>query len=749
MPDLSRSALGRYGVACAGVALATAVRHALDPVLGDLFPFATLFYAVLVIAWYGGSGPALLATALGAVLSVRFLLPPRGEFALEGFENQAGLVLYLGVGAGIALLGGAMRAARTRAETSMAAVLQQREALRVTLTSIGDAVIATDAFARVTSLNPAAEAFTGWTADEARGQPLETVFRIISAQSREPVESPATRALRDGVVVGLANHTLLIARDGRERPIDDSAAPMRDQDGQVVGVVLVFRDITARQEAELALRNSERLYRAIGESIDYGVWVCAPDGRNLYASESFLRLVGLTQAECSSLGWASVLHPDDVEATIAAWKECVASEGSWDREHRFRGVDGEWHPILARGVAVRDEAGKVVAWAGINLDIGRLKQVEEELRASDRRKDHFLAVLSHELRNPLAPVRNALQVLKGAVAPGSPGKEARDIAERQVHHLTRLVDDLLDVSRIIWDKIALRRERMTLVAIVERALEAARYAVDERGHELTVSLPATPIWLDVDGVRLAQVLANLLRNAARYTPPQGRIWLTAETRGDQAEIRVRDTGQGMDADTLPRVFEMFVQGAAADTEARGGLGIGLSLVKSLVELHGGTVEAHSAGAGAGSEFVVRLPLVSAPTQSANAVNAEEPRVEVSRRRILVVDDNVDAAESLAMLLELEGHDVAIAHSGQAALEAVRTSPPEWMFLDIGMPVMDGHEVARELRADPRFKKIVLVALTGWGQDEDRRRSKEAGFDHHVVKPVEPSVLQKLLGRPPG
>jgi CheY-like chemotaxis protein/two-component sensor histidine kinase len=320
--------------------------------------------------------------------------------------------------------------------------------------------------------------------------------------------------------------------------------------------------------------------------------------------------------------------------------------------------------------------------------------------------------------------------------------------ERQVEHLVRLVDDLLDVSRVMRGKIELRRERVELAAVVARAVETVQPLVDAQGHQLSVRLPADSLPVDADPVRLAQVIGNLLTNAAKYTEPHGRIWLTAERDGDTAELRVRDTGIGIAPPMLPRVFELFVQADHASTKAQGGLGIGLTLAKNLVEMHNGTVEARSEGLGRGSEFVVRLPAsaqVVDSDQGGETGQQTHQSPAPSGHRLLVVDDNQDAADSLAMLLRLQGHEVRVAFSGVAALEMTKTYTPDVVFLDIGMPGMDGYEVARRLRQQPALAKTVLAALTGWGQKEDRRRTAEAGFDHHLVKPPEPQALENVLG----
>jgi signal transduction histidine kinase len=373
---------------------------------------------------------------------------------------------------------------------------------------------------------------------------------------------------------------------------------------------------------------------------------------------------------------------------------------------------------------------------------------EEALREVDRRKDEFLATLAHELRNPLAPIRNAVGLMR-LRGPGDPDlRWAVDVVERQSQQLTRLVDDLLDISRIRRGKVRLTKEVVDLAAVVRSAVEAARPLLDERRHQLVVDLGDGPLPLEADPTRLAQVLANLLNNSAKYTEPGGHIRLTARREGGAVVIRVRDTGIGIGPELLPRVFDLFVQAEEARGRANGGLGIGLSLVRRLVELHGGTVEARSDGPGRGSEFAVRLPAPFPQERQGDGpvvVSGRPP--SAAPRRILVVDDNVDAADSLARLLGLQGHEVRVAHDGLAGLEAARASPPELVFLDLGLPGVDGYEVARRIRRQPQTQGTVLVALTGWGQEDARRRSREAGFDHHLVKPVDLEALRALLACP--
>ena len=372
-----------------------------------------------------------------------------------------------------------------------------------------------------------------------------------------------------------------------------------------------------------------------------------------------------------------------------------------------------------------------------------LLQNDAALREADRRKDEFLAILAHELRNPLAPIRNALQILRMTRPGDSTTDRISVMMERQVNHMVRLVDDLLEVSRITRGKIELRRERMDVGAAVRAALDTSRPFIESGAHELIVEVAAEPLIIDGDPVRLAQIFSNLLNNAAKYTDACGRITVTARRDGDAAVVAVRDTGAGIPADMLPRVFDLFTQIDRHTERSQGGLGIGLTLVKSLVELHGGTVEAHSAGLGQGSEFVVRLPLAPARAPAKERRHLRAP-VVAAPRRVLVVDDNRDAAESLGMLLSLMGADVHIAYNGPDALIAVGQHRPAVVLLDLGMPGMSGHEVATRIREHPEFGHVTLIALTGWGQDEDRRRSRVAGFDYHLIKPADIEALQSLF-----
>jgi PAS domain S-box-containing protein len=502
------------------------------------------------------------------------------------------------------------------------------------------------------------------------------------------------------------------------------------------------------QSHSRALETSEKLYRAIGESINYGVWVCDADGRSIYISDSFLRLVGLTMQQAADDGWASVLHPDDVADTLSAWKECARSGSMWYREHRMMGVDGKYHSILAQGVPIRDEQGRVQRWAGINLDISRLKNTERALLEADRRKDEFLATLAHELRNPLAPIRNAVRILDSAAADERQRKWGREVLARQVHRMSLLLDDLLDVSRITRGQLELKKDYVDLKSVVGVAVETARPLMDAKQHKLSVQLPAESIKLEADPLRLSQVIGNLLTNAAKYTDPEGEIALDARIQNAELVIRICDNGIGLREEVIPALFTMFSQVNSAVDRAEGGLGIGLALVKGLVALHGGRVDAKSEGLGRGSEFIIYLPHKVLAPQSSSSEEADTGAANASavrRGRVLVVDDNRDAAESLALVLRFAGYEVFTAFGGAEALEIGVRERPDAGLIDIGMPGMSGHEVARRMRLEAWGKKAVLIALTGWGQEQDKQAAIAAGFNEHMTKPVDPVDVERVLG----
>jgi PAS domain S-box-containing protein len=576
------------------------------------------------------------------------------------------------------------------------------------------------------------------------------IFALVMLMSMAVALTLSTLLRR--VITGPLDAMAEVARQVAVRR-DFSLRVARASDDEIGVVVTAFNGMLeemqlrtgALEESNRALRESEKLYRAIGESIDYGVWICDAGGRNVYASDSFLRLAGITQQQCSHLGWGDLLHPDDVSATLSAWLECVRSGAVWYREHRVRGVDGRYHAILAQGVPIKADDGAITGWAGINLDIGRLKQTEEALRDADRRKDEFLATLAHELRNPLAPIRHAVRLLEVTSIDERQRQWAREIISRQVQRMALLLDDLLDVSRITRGRLELRKDYVDLAALVAAAVETARPLIDSKRHELKIVLPPESVQLEGDPLRLSQALSNLLTNAAKYTDTGGVISLVV-TVGDEIRIAVQDSGIGLSAAAIPHVFEMFSQVDSAIDRAEGGLGIGLALVKGLVGLHGGTIEVTSAGLGCGSEFTIRLPatlLVSAPRPPGHEVRMVAATA-VAGCKVLVADDNRDAADTLALLLESRGYEVVVAYSGVQALEVGRRHRPRAAILDIGMPELNGYETARRIRQEAWGRHALLLAVTGWGQENDKEQTRAAGFDHHLTKPVDPRSVEQLL-----
>ncbi len=640
---------------------------------------------------------------------------------------------------------------RQRAARNLA---EQAERLRTTLASIGDAVITTDLHGRITNMNAVAESLTGWANAEAIGQTLDAVFKIVNEETRRGVENPATRALKDGVIVGLANHTVLIARDGSELPIDDSAAPIRCKEGEIVGCVLVFRDVTERQQLEKL--NNERLIGArklasIVDSSNDAIISQSTDGVIQSWNAAADRMFGFSASEAVGRHISVLIPPERAGEEDRIMNRLRVGDAI---EHfdtvRVR-KDGQRIQVSLTISPVRDGDGRIVGASKIVRDISERKKLENDLRqlAADlseahARKDEFLATLAHELRNPLAPIRNGLQVLRlGGEGQAAGVEQTRIMMERQLGQLVRLVDDLMDVSRITRGNVELRKERVSLASVIHSAIETSRPIIDERGHHLTLTLPPEPIVVDADITRLAQVFANLLNNAAKYMDRGGEIFLKAEHEGDKVVVTIKDQGIGIASDQINRIFQMFTQVDGSLEKAQGGLGIGLTLVRRLTEMHGGTIVAQSEGIGKGSQFVVRLPIVAEASPASDASSPESPAPK-SDLRILIVDDNRDGADSLAMVLEVMGNETRIAYDGQEGVDAARVWRPDLILLDIGLPKLNGYEACRRIRAQPGGEGAVIIAVTGWGQEEDRRRSKEAGFDHHLVKPVDPVTLRKLL-----
>lgn len=837
--------------------------------MGNAFPLVTLFGAVAATVWLGGWRLAIPVTLIGYLACHFLFIPPRDTFDFTAPANVIGLVAYCFTCTLIILFGEIARRAVTRARVS-------REVFRVTLASIGDAVIATDTAGSINYVNDVAQSLTGWSQRDALGLPLERVFNVVSEVTRERIENPAKRALREGVVVGLTNHTVLITKDGKDVPVDDSAAPIRDEYGNALGCVLIFRDVTARRSIErdeanqlltarllasivensndaiisksldgiiqswnaaaehlfgysaaeavgrhislvipreriteedqiiASLRAGKRIEhfetvraRKDGELLDVSltispikdeagnvigaskivrnitdqkrieserqkfvtviensrdfIGICNLEGVPSFVNRAGLEMVGLENVEqAQNTPVAEFFFPEDRAMIMNEFFPGILKDGHGEIEIRFRHFKtGEARWMAYKVLTLTDSENKPVAFATVSQDVTEQKRLSDDLRRSavdlsetDRRKNEFLATLAHELRNPLAPITNMLEVVKRAGDDRAMLARAHETIERQVRQMVRLVDDLLDLNRITHDRLELRPSEIDLSSVINQAVETARPLLDAAGHQLTVRLPEEPIYLHADRARLAQVFGNLLNNAGKYTQPGGTISLTAERVADDVVVTLKDNGSGIPPAKLNRIFDMFMQVDGAAQHSQGGLGIGLTLVKRLTELHSGSVEAHSDGEGQGSEFIVRLPVITRSAQRAPAAaSVSEPIV---RHRIVIVDDNRDNADSLALLLQMEGSQTYMAHDGLEAVETIEKHRPEVVLLDIGLPKLDGHEVCRHVRAQPWGKEITVIALTGWGQEDDRRKSLEAGFNGHLVKPVDYDELRELL-----
>lgn len=915
MPPLVRSFYPHL-VALAAVAVATIVRYLLRNSLPPgAVPFITYFPAIVVAAWYGGVWPGMTATVASYLAADWWFIPPAG-FALLN-DDERGLIelaMFSFMAALILALAHRLHRAQATAAAAAEDASQRGEMLRITLASIGDGVIATDPEGCVTFMNAVAEQQTGWSADEARGKPIVDVFHIINEQTRAIVENPCDKVLRTGKIVGLANHTLLIARDGTERPIEDSAAPIMDAQGRIYGMVLVFTDATLKQRSHDALQQiaaivedsddavisknrqgivtswnaaAERLYgftakEAIGQHISlivpehqrdellvimerlwrgeridhwdtirmrkdgslvdvslrispirdsYGEVVGASKvARDITerkraeqslqfladASASLAALIDrdstLQQAAASmvpyfadwcvvyalradgTIGSPAATHRDPAKReilreflaeypvdwdspsiTVKAWRTGQtqyipdlppsAIEKLSSTDHLLKAL---WtlkpRSVISVPMRIRERTVGVISFvmsddrppytpADVLLaeDLARRvataidnAQLLHSVRDSERQKDEFLAMLAHELRNPLAAIRYAAEAARSPLAEAT--AEMLDVIDRQAGNLTQLIDGLLDISRISQEKIQLRREPIDASAVIERAVAALQPLIDEKSDRLIVDVAQQPLPLFVDATRTEQIIANLLTNAAKYAPEGSEIRLRAFADEGEVIMQVIDRGIGISAEMLPRVFDLFAQADRTLDRSQGGLGIGLTVVRKLTEMHGGTVSAQSGGEGEGSTFTVRLPLSEAVEPARFA--AVDPQAPHAPLNVLVVDDNRDTAQAEAMLLKMHGHQVTLAHDGRSALELFETVKPDAVLLDIGLPVINGFDVAAQLR-DRGYKDVLLIAVSGYGQAEDRQRSQRAGFDHHLVKPVDVRELLAILHAPRG
>lgn len=893
--------------------LAVAIRHALTPWLGLNLPLITLFPAIAVVALLWGLRPALIPAVAGFLICNHLFRIHTGEFAVESPAGLIVLLTYMVSVIPIVWCGEALRRVRHR-------LSEHRERLRLTLSSIGDAVVTTDAAGRIDSMNATAIALTGWSGDEALGQAVASVMPLVDEKDRTSLSNPADRAIRERAKATLSDRTLLIRRDGREIEVELSGDPIHSPDGAVLGAILVFRDVGQLRAAERELRDDRARHRLLAEiatmtqrlsdpdeimaatarllaehlRVDrcayaeiedeatfvitgdhtrgvpsiVGRWpvaafgqevenlmaenlpfvvddieadgragpdlaayratqiravICVPlhkDGRFTAAMAVHQKeprhwrphevdLVTTVVARCweslersranralldsadrlqlaldaSRLGdwswdiasdqvlfsrraeeifgfqpgqagtWAEVrerIHEDDRTRVLSEIERVVTTRAEYDIEYRLVVPDGGEVWVAAKGRAYYDLEGDPEGMYGVVMDVTDRKQLEQELRRqagelseADRRKDDFIAMLAHELRNPLAPIRTGLELLSLPGLEESQSNTARAMMERQLDHLVRLVDDLLDVSRLSRDKLTLRIETVPLAEALRQAVEATRAAREQQGHRLALELPGEDVVVPGDPTRLVQIFGNLISNSIKFTPPGGLISVGARIGEGQVEVDVGDNGIGIAAADLGRVFRMFEQVGPAGAVSGGGLGIGLGLVQALVRMHGGVVAAKSAGPGHGSTFTVTLPLTRTERQPPQDPFRERSASALAGMTVLVVDDNFAASSSLAALISARGGIASTACDGESAKASAASKRPQLILMDVGLPDINGYEVTRWIRRQSWGRSIRIFALTGWGRDEDRALSLEAGCDGHLVKPVKFADIEAL------
>lgn len=715
-----RRPIAHYLAAVAIIGAALALRVVLEPQWGTGAPFVLLFAAVLLSAWIGGFGPGALAT-VGAALGVTyFWLEPYRAWKIAAPADAVLLGLFVVAGVGASLVTEALTRARARLDALLDA------------SPVGLGFH--DASLRYIRVNRALAEINGRPPEAHIGR---TGREILGAAAADAVEPILGEVLRTGRAVHVPALRVRLEATGTEGWYSVAYAPVRDPAGRVSGVAVSVSDVTATQRAQEALAHERELLQTVIDSIPVMITLYEPTTRALRVNREFERVTGWTAAEAGGADFMAACFPEP--AYRAMVRELIDAPPPGWRDLSVTTRDGRAVETSWSLVRLSDDSR-----VGIGLDVTDRKRHEAEMQTArtaaedaSRAKDEFIAMLGHELRNPLSAISGAVAVLQRVGADGEPATSARDVIARQTQHLARLMDDLLDVGRVMTGKIVLDRRAIDLLDAAERVVTTIRAAGRAGRHRLTVA--GTPAWVDGDVTRIEQVITNLVTNALKYTPTDGTISVVVGEDARESVLRVADTGHGIAPELLPRIFDLFVQGEQAPARAQGGLGIGLTLVRRLVELHDGRVQAASPGEGMGSVFTIafpRLPAPPAPTPSR--------RRNVLPQRTLVVEDNDDARDMLRTLLELDGHTVHVAANGIAGLAAALEHRPDVALIDIGLPEMDGYEVARKLRASESLKAIKLIALTGYGQADDARRAYEAGFDLHLVKPVDPERLAEAV-----
>jgi PAS domain S-box-containing protein len=610
---------------------------------------------------------------------------------------------------------------------------------RVLAESLAAIVWSTEPDGRVVRPSPTWAAYTGQDFAHCRE------FGWVDAVHPDdyPILEQAAASIAEGV---FPEHLVYRLRrhDGEYRRFLSRGAAVRDEHGNIIEWVGNCTDVTARDETERKLRESEALFRTITDAMPQMVWATRPDGFHQYYNQQWYDYTGMPPGSTDGEHWQEIVHPDDRARAVQTWQHSLATGEPYDIEYRLRHHSGHYRWAIGRALPVYDETGAIARWMGTCTEIHDKKLNEERLLELDQRKDEFLAMLAHELRNPLAPITSAAALLSmGTLTPSRVGQISA-IISRQAAHMGSLINDLMDVSRVTRGLVTLGEEAIDFKSVIAEAAEQVRPLLEERGHELETHVSSERVQVTGDRKRLIQIIANLLSNAAKYTPNGGHIVVRMEAGDEQVVLRVCDNGIGMTPALAERAFELFTQGDRTSDRSQGGLGIGLALVRSLVQLHGGTVSAASEGPGTGSEFTVTLPRLADETR--HTLLADMPQMFPAKNavRILVVDDNIDAAELLAMVFQQVGHEVHIEYDAIAALSLARKVVPQVCFLDIGLPNMDGNELARQLRALPGMAGAILVAVTGYGQPADKEAAFAAGFNYHFLKPVDTQALASLV-----
>jgi PAS domain S-box-containing protein len=750
----SRTPATRYFLSVVVVAFAAGARWWLVDAAGPLPPFLTFYPAVILVAILAGGGPGVAALILSALYTDYAFIPPLGSLAVGGVADS----IALGTFVCSCLILCALAQRLRQAQSAEAATRRQWELVNVAMASIGEGVIVTDVVGRVAFINRAAETLLGCTTADVDGLPLTAVFKTKGSPSPGPITTLSDSVLRRGVSIEAAGDTVLSRQDGRELPVELNAAPILENGG-VRGMVLAFRDCSERKRSEDevrrlfdAVRAEKEWLSAVLGSINEEVYFTDTQSRYVYANPAALREFGHISAEDVDLEKMAsslvVLRPDGSRKPTEEDPplRALAGEVVRDEEQIVRiPRTGELRNRQVSSAPVRDGVGNIIGSVSVVRDITERKRVEASLREADYRKNVFLATLSHELRNPLAPIRTAARLLESANVAPADLQRCQSIISRQVALMASLLNDLLDVSRFTRGELKLRKAYVPLQHILDAAVETAQPLLNAKHHQMRIELPSSALMLEVDPVRLTQVVSNLLTNAAKYTNAGGEITLECHLETDALVIAIHDTGIGLSPERFNDVFEMFVQLEPANERAEGGLGIGLALVKGLVELHGGRIDVHSAGRGQGSTFTVRLPQsVVVESRQAIAAPTHSGPPGSKSRRVLIADDNPDGAETIAMLLRMSGHEVHVAHNGTEALELATREKPDVALLDIGMPGLSGYELATRIRGEAWGAHMTLIAVTGWGQEEDKRKSRAAGFDHHFTKPMDPVLLESIF-----